>query len=42
MKLKLISVCIASLFATSAFADEFTIRDIRIEGLNRMEPTTVF
>ncbi len=44
MKLKLISACVAGVFlANPAFAvAPFTIKDIRIEGLERTEPATVF
>ena len=44
MKLKLIAASIVGLgMSTAAWAvDPFTIQDIRIEGLQRTEPTTVF
>ncbi|MDO5686092.1 MAG: outer membrane protein assembly factor BamA [Neisseria sp.] len=41
MKLKLISACVAGLFLANP-AWSFTIKDIRIEGLERTEPATVF
>lgn len=43
MKKNLIAGSIAALFATSALAlDPFTIKDIRVEGLQRTEAGTVF
>lgn len=44
MKLKLIAASIVGLgMSTAAWAvDPFTIQDIRIEGLQRTEPATIF
>ncbi len=42
MKLKTISLCVALCFSSTALAEDFTIKDIRIEGLERTEPTTIF
>ena len=43
MRARVISGAIAAAFAVSAWAvDPFTVRDIRIEGLQRVEPGTVF
>lgn len=43
MKLRHIPLLLIGLYASSAFAlDSFTVRDIRVEGLQRTEPGTVF
>ncbi len=43
LKLKSILLLVSSLYATSAFAlDPFVVKDIRVEGLQRTEPGTVF
>ena len=43
MKKPLLSVLIASLFATPVLAFEpFTVKDIRVEGIQRTEAGTVF
>ena len=44
MKTKLMTAAVAAIVCTApAFAEEtFTIKDIRVEGLERVEPDTVF